>query len=55
MPPQLVPQLSSLDSMGWLGRPLAIFAALLASHFGVLLLGMSVSYTHLTLPTMVQV
>ena len=40
VPPQLVPQLSSLDSMGWLGRPLAIFAALLASHFGVLLLGM---------------
>lgn len=39
-PPSLLPQLSSLDSMGWLGRPLAIFAALLASHLGVLVLGM---------------
>ena len=40
IPPPLLPQLSSLGSMGWLGRPLAIFAALIASHFGVLFLGM---------------
>ena len=33
-PPSLLPQLSSLDSMEWLGRPLAIFAVLLASHLG---------------------
>ena len=40
LPPLLHPQLSSLGTMGWLGRPLAIFAALIASHFGVLVLGM---------------
>lgn len=39
-PSPLLPQLASLDSMGRLGRPLAIFAALLASHLGVLVLGM---------------
>ena len=44
--PQLLPQLSSLGSMEWLGRPFAIFAALIASHFGVLVIGMYLGGRH---------